>query len=382
MNIKITSYGKKKANGEYKPANYNQNTNAVIGVHMETSISMMEGETVLEWVARASIHHAIATSIIRTMARGRDRNAATCQNIINHGGRYDAIRGRFTWNDAIYEDVATSVFMAIMDLYGRGLVTYNDGRLEFGEYVNTKGETKPAYNLIYKAVRDCFSEFATAYDTSGKLVAYDAMVMDEDHTDHTETRAANSYMTDVARAYDGNMDSVLNRQDVSEFLEYMRANMEHATFDACYTVFCGLICGDKQSEIALAMGVSQPMVAKRIHKIRTMYAEWTGAVTILRHVNSFERGRANGANYSDRVRGSHMVPTARNDAPHGDMTTFFYNFRTLFQNRMVRMDGQDVPHITPHHSTLASAPELTTYEKALKSGFDQYKRTGKCEYIG
>lgn len=217
-------------------------------------------------IAVCGTHTMIAKSIIKKIASVPEgqagfRGMKACLDIVNSG-----------YTQAIYEDIESEIYIKCMELVKAGLMVWDrdNKRLVYGTITTKKGTEKSAYVEFYRVVSKVLYDNSKA--SSADIPIFDMIAMRDDGSSVSISRDNANYRIMASEGVD--ISDVIIRNDIQSFLEYCKGVLTDKMYARLYKVFCYMVEGFKQVEIADILEVSIDTINKDVSKMRGLYNEW------------------------------------------------------------------------------------------------------------
>ena len=229
------------------------------------------------YIAVMSLHVIIAKSAIRKIASvptdpetGKCNNDGTlaCQKIVKNCFN--------PASDPVIEDIYSDLYINLMLAVRSGYLTIENGFLSFSDYETEDGHIKSRWDIVYKSIRQTLTDNRL---TNAKLARHGEFAVGyrEDGTEYNVFDSSPKYR--ILLSETANLQTVADRADVHSFIKHIRKELKKSKADLVIKVFCGLVDGMTQKEIADDLGISTYKVNRAVALMRLIWDDWNGFQT-------------------------------------------------------------------------------------------------------
>lgn len=245
------------------------------------------------YIAVMALHVIVAKSAIRKIASvptdpetGRCNNDGTlaCQKIIKNGFN--------NASDPVIDDIYSDLFINLMLAVRSDKLRIQNGFLDFAYYdkdedgheiyigfIDDQEEAKKHFSywyLVKKSIRQTLTDNRL---TNAKLARHGEFAVGyrEDGTEYNVFDTSAKYR--ILLSETANLQTIADRADVHSFVLHIREQLKTAKADLVVKVFCRLVDGLTQKEVADDLGVSVYKVNRAVALMRLIWDEWDGFKT-------------------------------------------------------------------------------------------------------
>ena len=232
----------------------------------------------MQYIASNEIHVSYAKSIIRKIASNKlFRSSDACLQIVNSG-----------YTEEIFKDIAQDIYTTLIELIDKD-DCYVDRRLDkyyivFAPTFDKEGqENGNAYKYLYQRIQRTLDSFSNVRQCTKKgkdgkaipisIINYDGLYIEEGENPIEYAITSNNPNYINAIAYNGGFTDLINNQDFTALLSYIRRQVKEKRYLVIEKVVIGLIKGMKNAEIVEKANLSIDTVKKARQEIKELYSK-------------------------------------------------------------------------------------------------------------